>query len=125
MVEEQPALRLGIRAILHSEEDMEVVGETSDVDEALRLAEKLRPDVVVMDLRSSGEESGVGVCRDMKCLPRPPRVVAFGEYASSEEAELLLRLSGAESCVDKRERLGRFVDVVRRTHAGERVRGSF
>ena len=51
LVDDQPLLRMGFRLILEGEEDMRIVGEASDGAEGARLAERLAPDVVLMDVR--------------------------------------------------------------------------
>jgi DNA-binding NarL/FixJ family response regulator len=51
LVDDQALLRAGLRALLDAEEDLEVVGEAGDGDEAVALAVAQRPDVVLMDIR--------------------------------------------------------------------------
>lgn len=51
LADDQALIRSGLRALLAAEEDMEVVGEAGDGAEALALAQRSRPDVVVMDIR--------------------------------------------------------------------------
>jgi DNA-binding NarL/FixJ family response regulator len=51
IVDDQPLMRTGFRMILDAEPDIEVVGEGSDGFEALELADHVRPDVVLMDIR--------------------------------------------------------------------------
>ena len=51
VVDDQALIRTGFRLILESEDDFEVVGEAGDGEEAIREATRLRPDVVLMDIR--------------------------------------------------------------------------
>jgi DNA-binding NarL/FixJ family response regulator len=54
LADDQPLVRAGLRALLDPEEDMTVIGEAADGAEAVRLAGRLRPDVVLMDIRMPG-----------------------------------------------------------------------
>jgi DNA-binding NarL/FixJ family response regulator len=51
LADDQPLVRAGLRALLDTEEDMTVIGEAADGAEAVREAGRLRPDVVLMDIR--------------------------------------------------------------------------
>ena len=54
LVDDQALVRAGFRALLDAQEDLEVVGEAGDGEEAVRLATELTPDVVLMDIRMPG-----------------------------------------------------------------------
>jgi DNA-binding NarL/FixJ family response regulator len=54
LADDQGLVRAGLKALLDAREDIEVVGEASDGAEATDLAKRLRPDVVVMDIRMPG-----------------------------------------------------------------------
>ena len=51
LVDDQELMRVGFRMVLGAQEDMEIVGEAGNGEEAVQLAEELRPDVVLMDVR--------------------------------------------------------------------------
>ncbi|HET6772080.1 MAG TPA: response regulator transcription factor [Acidimicrobiales bacterium] len=56
LVDDQALVRAGFRALLDAQDDIEVVGEAGDGDEAVRQARRLRPDVVLMDIRMPGTD---------------------------------------------------------------------
>ncbi len=56
LADDQALVRAGFRALLDAQDDLEVVGEASDGDEAVRLVRRLAPDVVLMDIRMPGTD---------------------------------------------------------------------
>jgi DNA-binding NarL/FixJ family response regulator len=56
LADDQALVRAGFRALLDAQHDIEVVGEAADGDEAVRLAVRERPDVVLMDIRMPGTD---------------------------------------------------------------------
>ena len=63
LADDQQMVRTGFRMILESEPGIEVVGEAADGDEALRVTERLRPDVVLMDVQMPGVDGIVATKR--------------------------------------------------------------
>ena len=56
LADDQALVRAGFRALLDAQDDIEVVGEAADGDEAVRLARRYGPDVVLMDIRMPGTD---------------------------------------------------------------------
>ncbi len=68
LADDQALLRAGLRVLLDAEDDMEVVGEAEDGDEAIAAVRRLRPDVVVMDIRMP-DLDGLAATREIVADP--------------------------------------------------------
>ncbi len=100
LVDDHEVVRIGIRALLQQHASLHVVGEAGSGEEAVHVAQELRPDVVVMDIRMGGM-SGVDACREIvKTLPET-RVVILTSYAEDELLFSAIR-AGASGYVLKR-----------------------
>ena len=83
LVDDELLVRSGLRMILEADPGIEVVGEGSDGEEAVRLAEELGPDVVLLDIRMPGTD-GLAAAARLSTLSRPPRVVLLTTFDLDE-----------------------------------------
>ena len=120
LVDDHPAIRMGMKALLDTADGVEVVGETEGATEAVQLAADLAPDLVVLDLRLGGEKSGIGTCREIKTLPESPRVLIHTAHDTVDDLAAGT-LAGADGYLHKSARHVEFVDAVRKVYAGKKV----
>ncbi|MEU5878336.1 response regulator transcription factor [Spirillospora sp. NPDC047279] len=85
IVDDHPVVRAGLRALLSSEPDIEVVGEAADGAEAVRQAGLAEPDLVLMDLQLGEGIDGVEATRRILALPGAPRVLVLTTYDSDAD----------------------------------------
>lgn len=83
IADDHAIVREGLRAMLSMEDSVEVVGEASDGQEAVALAEKLTPDVVLMDIRMS-KLDGVQATRCIKSSNPQVSVIVLSSYDNDE-----------------------------------------
>jgi DNA-binding NarL/FixJ family response regulator len=93
LVDDHEVLRLGLRTLFTESGGFEVVGEAGTMAEAINAAAKLKPDVVLMDVRLP-DGSGVQACREIRTARPETRVVFLTSYAD-EDAVLQTILAGA------------------------------
>jgi two-component system, NarL family, response regulator NreC len=118
LAEDHQLVREGLRAILSAEPDLTVIGETGNGLEAVQLAERFQPDVLVLDVMMPGLNGLAAVREVLRCSPQT-RVVMLSMYAN--EAYVLEAFhSGASGYVLKDSTADDLVTAVRRAAAGER-----
>src|SRR5437588_5716194 len=116
--DDQPLMRAALRMYLSAEPDFEVVGEAADGLEAVELAEKLQPDVVVMDIRMP-KLDGVEATRRVTSLDRckPIRVLVITTFDLDDYVVEALR-AGASGFLLKDATSEELVHAVRVIAAG-------
>src|SRR5829696_4607516 len=83
VADDHPVVREGLVAMLHAEPEFDVVGEAASGAEAVRLVERLAPDVLLLDLEMPGLD-GVGVLRRLRELGSPTRAIVFTVFDTDE-----------------------------------------
>jgi len=119
VADDQPLMRAALRTCLETEPDMTVVGEAADGAQAVRMAERLRPDVVVMDVRMPIMD-GIAATRLLTSLPEgvPPRILVMTTFDIDEHIIDALR-AGASGFLVKDAPAEELVQAVRLLAAGQ------
>lgn len=117
VVDDQPVVRRGLSLMLSMESDMEVVGECCDGLEAVEKAQRLRPDVVLMDLHMP-RKGGVGATREICALLPHTRVLVLTTM-EAEQAVFDAVRAGATAYLLKDASESEVVETVRAVHRGE------
>lgn len=124
LADDQPLIRAGIAMLLAAEPDIEVVAEADDGLQAVELTRRLRPDVVLMDVRMPGLD-GVAATGELlgdPCLgtdpDRPVRIIILTTYHVDEAVHAAVR-AGASGFVLKDAAPQELVTAVRAVAAGE------
>jgi DNA-binding NarL/FixJ family response regulator len=119
LADDHPVVRLGVRALLSTEDDLEVVGEAGDGREAVRLASLAdwAVDVLVLDV-SLPKLNGMEVLTQVRVLHPTMPVLMLSMYAESQYARHLLSL-GASGYVSKDRSEEELVAAIRAVHRGE------
>lgn len=99
LVDDHEIVRVGLRTVLSQHRSIQVVGESATVEGAIRQAAKLKPDVVLMDVRLP-DGSGVDACRDILASFPAIRVIILTSYAD-DDSVLAAVLAGAHGYVLK------------------------
>ncbi len=118
LVDDHEVVRLGIKTLLDQSSQFEVVGEASNAKEAIEMTGKLRPDIVLMDIRLPGI-SGIDACEEITQTYPEVRVVMLTSYAEDDMLFSAIR-SGASGYLQKQirsEDLIRSLDSVSRGDA--------
>jgi DNA-binding NarL/FixJ family response regulator len=110
-------VREGLRALIHREPDMEVVGEAGDGQETLKQAKKLRPDIVLLDI-SMPRLSGLDVIERIRAAVETARIVILSMYKNEPYIHQALA-SGAMGYVLKHSSSSEVIMAIREVSQGK------
>ena len=116
VVDDHPALRQGVRTILSSCQDLEVCGDASTVDEAMKLVAEQRPDVVLLDLQL-GPDDGWAVVRRLRVMNSPAKIIIFSHFEERYVGPAA-KNSGCAGYVCKDQASEELIKAVRTVFAG-------
>jgi DNA-binding NarL/FixJ family response regulator len=117
LVDDQAMIRQGLRMILDAEPTITVVGEAADGRDALDVADRARPDVVLMDVRMPRMD-GIEACRRLHERVDPPRVLMLTTFDLDEHVFAALD-AGAAGFLLKDAPAEHLVDAICIVHDGE------
>jgi len=99
LVDDHQVVLVGLRTVLHDRQGITVVGEAGSSADAVRAAKRLKPDIILMDVRLP-DGSGIEACRDILARQPTTRVLFLTSFADDEFA-LAAVLAGAQGYVLK------------------------
>ena len=116
VADDHPMLREGLVAVLSTQPDFDIVGEAANGAEVVRLAEALRPDVILLDLEMP-DVDGVAALEGLRDAVSAARAIVFTAYDTDERILRSLR-AGARGYLLKGASRQEIFDAVRTVHAG-------
>ncbi len=119
LVDDQELVRLGLRMVVESCDDMKIVAEAPDGEQAVALVSRTPVDVVLMDIRMPRMD-GVEATRRILAAPGAPRVVVLTTFDLDEYAYAALR-AGASGFLLKDATSAEVLTAIRAVHAGDAV----
>lgn len=117
LVDDDPLTRVGLSTVLGADPRIEVVGEAADGAEAIDASARLRPDVVLMDIRMPGKD-GITATAELRSAEDGPAVIVLTTYDTDDHILRALRV-GANGFLLKDTAPREILDAVRRVAAGE------
>jgi DNA-binding NarL/FixJ family response regulator len=115
IVDDHPIVREGVTAVLEREADMDVVGACDTIDEGLRLAATLQPDIVLLDLKLPDAHAVDGVTR---LTGQRRGIVVFTAHDTDDDVFGAIR-GGARGYLLKGSPAAEIAQAIRQVHAGE------
>jgi RNA polymerase sigma factor (sigma-70 family) len=119
LIDDHPVFRQGLRRVLESEDDLDVVAEVEDGLEALDLAKQLAPDVMLLDINLP-RMNGLQVARALKDTMLDVNIIMLTAYHDDQQVFHAIR-AGAAAYFPKDVSPRRLIEAIRLVHQGSYV----
>lgn len=119
IVDDHPAMRAGLTAVLRAEPGIVPLGAASSEEDLQAMLERTHPDVVLLDYHLPGAD-GLKLCRRLKRDERAPAVLLYSAYADSAMVVPAI-LAGADGLLNKSAPAPELFDALRAVARGDRV----
>jgi len=119
IVDDHDLVREGLRALLEQDPSFQIVGETGDGQEAIRLATRLKPNVVLMDVSLPGGMGGLEATETIVADCPEVKVIILTQYENREYIKRAIRI-GARGYLLKRSVSAQLKEAIRAVARGER-----
>ena len=117
VVDDHPVVRMGLKALLELYDNFTVVGEAESGEEAVMLARREKPAVVIMDIRLPGM-SGIEACREIRAEFPEIKVIMLTSFAD-DEAIYASIMAGASGYMLKQMKNDKLLEAIERVARGE------
>jgi len=118
IVDDHPVIRAGLRSMLGTQAELEVVGSAASGEEALSKLSQTQPDVLLLDLRMHGM-SGVETLLALRRGAHDARVIILTSFETDEDIYRAVQ-AGAQGYLLKDTSLKEMVEAIRTVHAGKK-----
>lgn len=117
VVDDHNVVREGLRAVLESREDIEVIGEAGDGDQAIIQARVLQPDVILMDLEMP-RKNGISATYEIMAEQPQARILVLSSFSDESKVAELVQ-AGAKGYLLKDADAHELVNAIRQVNAGQ------
>jgi NarL family two-component system response regulator LiaR len=117
VVDDQKIVRMGIRALIEPVDDIDVIGEASNGEEAVVQAKRLQPDVILMDLMMP-KMDGITAIREIQASQLPARIIALTSFVTEDKVFPAIK-AGAMGYLLKDSDPEDLITAIRKVNRGE------
>ena len=116
LADDHGIVRMGLKSLLETEPDIEVIGEARDGEEAVARSQALKPDVVIMDM-AMPRKDGIDATREIRASVSSTRILLLSTFATSEDLQKAFS-AGATGAVFKSTADDELTAAIRCVHGG-------